>query len=69
MDRSMIVEAVSTRARVRVSKVSSRLGGVTGIILGHRPGTDDVKVGMVDDGGSYTGEWTLLPRTLVHLVD
>ena len=56
-----VLAAVVTRSRVRISNRNGWAQGIEGIALGYRPGWGSVKVGFIDDDGSYTGDWTVVP--------
>ena len=68
MNARQIDQAVSTRARVRISERNGWAAGVEGIAMGYRATYDNIKVGFVDAGGNYTGEYTTVPRKSVELV-
>ncbi len=68
MDASQIEKAVTTRARVRISKNNGWAAGVEGIAMGYRATYDNIKVGFVDAEGNYTGEYTMVPRSSVELI-
>ena len=69
MDASQIDKAVTTRARVRISKNLGWAAGVEGIAMGYRSTYDNIKVGFVDAEGNYTGEYTMVPRNSVEMVE
>lgn len=55
--------AVNTRQLVQVRDDAPRYAGVTGFALGinfYGPQLN-VKIGLTDQDGNYTGEWTKVP--------
>ncbi|WP_329474227.1 hypothetical protein OIE75_41300 (plasmid) [Streptomyces sp. NBC_01723] len=69
MDASQIEKAVTTRARVQISKNNGWAAGVEGIAMGYRTTYDNIKVGFLDADGNYTGEYTTVPRTMAELAE
>lgn len=68
MDSKTLDRLISTRGLVKISDRNGWAAGVTGIALGFRPLYGNVKVGFVDDMGEYTGEYTLVPLSMVEEV-
>lgn len=64
-----IDQAVSTRARVRISKDHGWAPGVEGIAMGYRPNYGTIKIGFADTDGKYTGEFTVVSSKSVELVE
>ncbi|MET8571801.1 hypothetical protein [Streptomyces sp. NPDC004783] len=69
MNMAQIDQAVSTQARIRISKNNGWAAGVEGIAMGYRASYDSIKVGFLDADGNYTGEYTTVPRTMLELVE
>lgn len=69
MEIRQIDDAVTIRARVRVSERSGFHKGAEGIVLGFRPLYGTLKVGFTDDSGEYTGECTTVAFEHVDLID
>jgi hypothetical protein len=68
MDVGQTSGAVAARARVKISERNGWAAGMEGIAMGYHPGWGNLKVGFVDSAGKYTGESTIVPRTMVELV-
>jgi hypothetical protein len=68
MNASQIEKAVTTRARVRISKNNGWAAGVEGIALGFRNLYGNIKVGFVDANGDYTGEYTMVSHESVEMI-
>jgi hypothetical protein len=69
MEYTQIDNAVSTRARVRISENHGWAAGKEGIAMGYHASYNNLKVGFVDEAGEYTGESTVIPLSAVELVD
>jgi hypothetical protein len=69
MNMAQIDQAVSTRARIRISKRNGWAAGLEGIAMGYRAAYDSIKVGFLDADGNYSGEYTTVPRTMLELVE
>lgn len=69
MNVAQIDQAVSTRARIRISERNGWAAGAEGIAMGYCASYDSIKVGFLDSDGTYTGEYTTVPRTMLELVE
>jgi hypothetical protein len=69
MNVAQIDQAVSTRARIRISERNGWAAGVEGIAMGYSSSYDSIKVGFLDSDGNYTGEYTTVPRTMLELAE
>jgi hypothetical protein len=69
MNVAQIDQAVSTRARIRISERNGWAAGVEGIAMGYSSSYDSIKVGFLDADGNYTGEYTTVPRTMLELAE
>lgn len=68
MDSKTIDKLISTRGLVKINDRNGWAAGVIGIALGFRPLYGNMKVGFVDDKGEYTGEYTMVPLSMVEEV-
>lgn len=59
--------AITARARVRISSRNGWAAGLEGIAMGYSPGWGTVKVGFAGPDGTYAGEYTKVPLTMVDL--
>lgn len=69
MHSNQIDQAVSTRARVRISESNGYHKGAEGVALGFRSTYGSIKVGFVDADGEYTGESTTVYFEHVELIE
>lgn len=64
-----IGNAVTTRARVRITEGNGHHKGVTGIALGYNAQYDSIKVGFIDANGNYTGDYTVVSVQHVEVIE
>jgi hypothetical protein len=69
MNIAHIEQAVTTRARVRISKNNGWAASGEGIAMGYSASYDSIKVGFLDTDGNYTGDYTTVPRTMLELAE
>jgi hypothetical protein len=67
LTNSQIDQAITTRARIVIAEDNGYHKGLIGIALGYRPAYGNIKVGLIDTNGEYTGEYTVVSYKHVEL--
>jgi hypothetical protein len=68
MRNATLDKLIASRGMIKISDRNGWAAGTVGIAMGYRATYDNVKVGFVDAEGKYTGEYTMVSRTMVEEV-